>query len=458
MALNPYFQQGTPNEQNLVQDLINEQIQMYGVEFVYMPRYYINEKTILKEVSSSSFESSFPIEGYIESYEGFDSGYNLLTKFGVRSTAEMKIVISQDRYQNYIVPLVAGNTGRNVDPTRPLEGDLLYFPYRDLLLEIKYVDDVSNFYQLRKNYTYTLTCEPFEYEDEVINTGITAIDDDMQTAGYNATLVLTAVGTTATASVSLATGISYINLLNGGVNYTADPIVKIAPPLASGGIPATAVAITTSIGFTDSRRIRDIFITNPGSGYTMAPSIQFLPEDGKGSGADATVGISSGTGVGQISLDNTGSKYMVPPSVTFTAAPSGGVTATAVSILNDNGSVQAIRLTNAGTGYTVAPTIQVAAAGTIGVGTFSYGEIITGQSSLSTAFVTSWDAPSLTLTARNLAGDFNVGEIIVDNEGSAYRLHSINYDDDDVYNSGDEIEAAEISVVDFSERNPFGEV
>ena len=48
MALNPYFQQGTPNEQNLVQDLINEQIQMYGVEFVYMPRYYNNEMTILK--------------------------------------------------------------------------------------------------------------------------------------------------------------------------------------------------------------------------------------------------------------------------------------------------------------------------------------------------------------------------------------------------------------------------
>ena len=280
----------------------------------------------------------------------------------------------------------------------------------------------------------------------------------MQTAGYNATLVLTAVGTTATASVSLASGISYINLLNGGVNYSADPTVKISPPLASGGIAAEAVAITTSIGFTDSRRVKDIFITNPGTGYTMTPSIQFLTEDGKGSGADAVVGISSGSGVGQVSLDNTGSKYMVPPSVTFTAAPSGGTTATAVSILNDNGSVQAIRLTNAGTGYTVAPTIQVAAAGTIGVGTFSYGEIITGQSSLSTAFVTSWDAPSLTLTARNLAGDFNVGEIIVDNEGSAYRLHSINYDDDDSYNSGDEIEVAEISVVDFSERNPFGEV
>ena len=31
--LNPYFtQQGTRSEQNLVQDLINEQLRMYGVE------------------------------------------------------------------------------------------------------------------------------------------------------------------------------------------------------------------------------------------------------------------------------------------------------------------------------------------------------------------------------------------------------------------------------------------
>ena len=91
MALNPFFQQGTPSEQNLVQDLINEQIRMYGVEFVYMPRNFVNVKTIMREVSSSTFDQSIPIEGYIESYEGFDSGYNLLTKFGVRSTAEMQI-------------------------------------------------------------------------------------------------------------------------------------------------------------------------------------------------------------------------------------------------------------------------------------------------------------------------------------------------------------------------------
>jgi len=50
MALNPFFQQGSTGEQNLVQSLINEQLKMYGVDIHYMPRKYVAEKSILKEV------------------------------------------------------------------------------------------------------------------------------------------------------------------------------------------------------------------------------------------------------------------------------------------------------------------------------------------------------------------------------------------------------------------------
>ena len=39
--LNPFFQQGSTSEQNLVQDLINEQLRMYGVEIHYLPRKYM---------------------------------------------------------------------------------------------------------------------------------------------------------------------------------------------------------------------------------------------------------------------------------------------------------------------------------------------------------------------------------------------------------------------------------
>ena len=107
MALNNYIRlTGTRNEQDLAQSLIDEHIKIHGIEFIYMPRSFVNTKTVMREVSSSKFEKSFPIEGYIENYEGFGDQYNLLTKFGVRSTAEMQITISQARFGELITPVL----------------------------------------------------------------------------------------------------------------------------------------------------------------------------------------------------------------------------------------------------------------------------------------------------------------------------------------------------------------
>ena len=55
MVLNPFFTQGTSSEQNLVQDLINEQLRMYGVDIYYIPRKYMKEKTVIREVVQSKF-------------------------------------------------------------------------------------------------------------------------------------------------------------------------------------------------------------------------------------------------------------------------------------------------------------------------------------------------------------------------------------------------------------------
>ena len=48
MALNPFFLQGSPGEQRLVQDLINEQLKIYGVEVIYIPRKFVRKETIIK--------------------------------------------------------------------------------------------------------------------------------------------------------------------------------------------------------------------------------------------------------------------------------------------------------------------------------------------------------------------------------------------------------------------------
>ena len=48
--LNPFFLQGSGSEQGLIQDLINEHLKIYGVDVYYLPRKYITEKTVIKEV------------------------------------------------------------------------------------------------------------------------------------------------------------------------------------------------------------------------------------------------------------------------------------------------------------------------------------------------------------------------------------------------------------------------
>ena len=71
MVLNSYFQQGARSEQSLVQDLINEQLKMYGVEVHYLPRKYVSEKTIIREVVRSRFDDAYPLEAYVNTYDGY---------------------------------------------------------------------------------------------------------------------------------------------------------------------------------------------------------------------------------------------------------------------------------------------------------------------------------------------------------------------------------------------------
>ena len=465
--LNPFFTQGTKGEQNLVQELIDEHIKMHGIEFMYMPRSFVNIKTIMREVSSSKFTKAFPIEGYLENYEGFGENHNLLTKFGVRSTAEMSITISSRRFEEYLTPLLEGTNGainRNNGSglaLRPLEGDLLYFPLGDMLFEIKYVDHENpGFWQLQNNYTYLLKCELFEYEDEEIVTGISEIDDDFSTIGYNATMTMVGVGTTGTAITSLVDGAVYsMSIIDEGTGYTADPTVRIEPP--ANGRVARAVAITTT-NSAGTRSLQEVRITDPGFGYTSIPLVQFETTDGKGSGASVQVGIATTGAVGIITITNRGTDYTLPPTVTFSAPPAGGVTAIGTATLQGDGKISTIYVTNAGYGYTQSPTITVGAAGTVGVGTFNYGDGIRGVSTGTTAYATYWNLPTRTLKAKSLTGRFAVGEIIVGTaattgETIAYTLNSINYDDDDAYEDNQEIQSEANDILDFSEENPFGE-
>ena len=63
------------------------------------------------------------------------------------------------------------------DADRPQEGDLVFHPTFSKMFEISFVDHDDPFHQLDNNPVYKLRCRQFEYSQEVIDTGITEIDE-----------------------------------------------------------------------------------------------------------------------------------------------------------------------------------------------------------------------------------------------------------------------------------------
>ena len=459
--LNPFFLQGSQAEQGLVQDLINEQLRMYGLECHYIPRKLMTSSTIMKEVTESRFDQAFPLEAYLMNVDGYAGQGDILTKFGVRVTTEATFVISRERFEESVAPFLEQQEDDYEISNRPREGDLLFSPLGKKLFEIKYVEFEKPNYQLRKNYTYQLTCEVFEYEDEVIDTNVNTIDSVVQTDGYIARLVLSGIGSTATANTTLAFGaVQQIFLQNDGYGYLAAPTVSIS---TSPGVDATAVAIMTSrSGIGTAKSIDRILLINPGGDYVGVPTVT-VPGTGI-----ATAGITTLGSVGIVTITTGGSGYTTTPNVSISTAPSGGTDATAEAVMV-GGSISAVRISNAGAGYTVAPTISIGAATTIADGDYIFNEIVQVSSDSSeTARVKVWDAGSRTLDVSMLTKmQFQVGEKIQGLEsGAEYVILSVDYDtpndypndqyNANQYNDNADFEVEADAILDFSEGNPFG--
>lgn len=466
MALNPFFLHGSSGEQNLIQDLVNEQLKMFGVEIYYIPRVYVNEKTILEEVSRSEFSAAVPLEAYVDTYEGFSGAGTLLSKFGVQEVDDLTLIISKERFESVIQQQIA-----IIDKTkltsRPKEGDLVYFPLGDRLFEIKYVEHEKPFWQLQKNYVYELRLELFAYNDEEIDTGISEIDDNVVDAGYIQTFNMVGVGSTATAITSLIPNgaVRSITVSRRGHGYTSIPRVAITSA-PSGG--TTAVGIASMIDGIidlcnpnpDKGRVQRVDIANPGAGYTVAPRVTFH-DGGEGTGAFAVANISDDA-IGIVSITSPGSGYIGIPTVTVVAPGIGSTTIDAKirARINSLGQVSELIVEDAGGYFEGVPDIIISGPQqNVGYGTYLTNEDVVGASSSATARVNSWNSVTKILKLKDIQGEFKSGEVIIgQSSGASYAnidLNKFNIPEDGfAQNNTIELEADQI--LDFSESNPFG--
>ena len=322
MPVNPFFQHGSPDEQRLVQQLVDEQIKMFGLDCYYIPRKQIVTDDILGEVQSSKFNDNYIIEAYLNNYEGYAKGSDVMTKFGINLQNEITLTISRERFEDFIAPFQFNSTNLqgaldgDIDfGTRPKEGDLIWFPLGERLFEIKHVEHESPFFQLGKNYTYELECELYQLQDDIIDTNVAGIDDRLSEEGYITTVNLAGIGSTAKASVdtfALSGALQKITLNDDGSGYTSAPLVSVSPsPAGVSTSLGAVVAITTTQGNLAS--VDYVAITNPGFAYVEPPLIGF-GTPGVGAAATSTL---TNSGIASIRITQPGSNYVSPPIISI---------------------------------------------------------------------------------------------------------------------------------------------
>lgn len=474
MALNPFFLQGSPNEQNLIQELIDEHLKMFGLDCYYIPRKMIVTDDVLGEVQSSKFNDAYILEAYLNNYEGYAKGSDIMTKFGINLQNEITLTVSRERYEDFIAPFVVTHNAKNagsdiVFGERPKEGDLIFFPLGERLFEIKHVEFENPFYQLGKNYIYELQCELYRYEDDYVDTGVISIDERVMQEGETTTVILAGIGSTAGAIVdSFASqgALQRIFLNDDGYGYTSTPTVSIEPsPAGVTSSRAGAFAFTTERSGLYS--VDQVVLQNPGFAYTEAPAFTF---GGPGVGAAATASLTN-SGITSIRITDLGTNYVSAPIITIqhpsnvaigttgatVGSKAGQIQATAISIL-DGDSINRIFLTNAGSGYEAAPSISIGDPLSLGIGTFFFNERVVGSLSGTEGYVKEFNETDRKLEISINNGIFYPGEFITGTASSArYQVlsHSgIDTTTKSTFNDEFEIEAE--GILDFTEINPFG--
>ena len=290
MPTSPYFPtyyQGHSGEQGLVQDLVDEQIKLFGTDIYYLPKTVLADST-LDEVRYTKYQEHFQVEMLLQNVTGFGDNAEFISKFGLRITDEVMFRVSTRRWDEEVAE---HNPTLTLD-SRPNEGDLLYFPLTQDIYEIKFVGKEEPFYQFGKIQFYAITAEIYEVGSDDFDTGVAEIDA-VEELFDNAVKLFMDPGGTGDFTVgeevvgdeflakatSTITGdaVSGITITDGGAHYkvATPPTVTIT---GGGGSGATATATVSSTGI-----VNGITITDAGTGYTSAPTvtIDYSPKDNR---------------------------------------------------------------------------------------------------------------------------------------------------------------------------------
>ena len=151
-------------------------MQIYGMDVYYISRSSRDEfDQLYGEDTIKQFRNAYQMEMYLENVTGMDGEGDFISKFGLEIRDELTLLMSRRRFAS-TVPL-----------HRPREGDLVYIPLVQNFFEITFVEhenDQAMFYTLGRGrggnvYVYALKMKQFVFSEEIINTGIQEVDNQI---------------------------------------------------------------------------------------------------------------------------------------------------------------------------------------------------------------------------------------------------------------------------------------
>ena len=168
-----YFSQGTRSEKNLYEDLIIEQLKIYGHDVHYMPRENLFEDGILGN-TTDKFTDEYMIEMYVEEVNGFAGQGDLIGKFGFDMKDEITYVVARRTFE-----LLVDQPSNTLTFNRPREGDVIYMPLFKKFWQIDFVEDEDPMYQISDLPIFKLKCSTWDYASESVETGLAEIDNKL---------------------------------------------------------------------------------------------------------------------------------------------------------------------------------------------------------------------------------------------------------------------------------------
>lgn len=151
---NPYFNHYTAqNEQNLIQDMVDETIYTQGIGVYYIEKTQDNVDFLFNEDATARYDKFGQIAMYPIFVDGFD-GSETMTMFGDEFQKSGTFVVSKRKFAEvFSFPV-------------PREGDLIYLPIVNAILEIKHVDKESPFFEKGKQYVFQVKTQAYEHSHQ----------------------------------------------------------------------------------------------------------------------------------------------------------------------------------------------------------------------------------------------------------------------------------------------------